>query len=98
MAGPEGRERRKVSGTGPIVTAGSPVKQSSSGGKSPRSLSPSMSGPNRVADKIRDDLDDIAAELDGGALPQSRRSELNKRAHRLKSLLQWCETRAGYVA
>jgi hypothetical protein len=55
------------------------------------------SGPNALADRLRDDLDDIASELDGGGVPRSRRSELNKRAHRLKDLLRWCETRAGYV-
>lgn len=54
-------------------------------------------GPNAMADKIRDELDDIAAELDGGAASRSRRSELNKRAHSLKGLLRWCETRAGYI-
>lgn len=52
---------------------------------------------NLTAGKIRDQLDDIAAELDGGNVPRSRRSELNKLAHRLKQVLQWCETRAGYV-
>jgi hypothetical protein len=50
-----------------------------------------------IADKIRDELDDIAAELDGGDAPRSRRSMLNKRAHALKEMLRWCETRAGYV-
>lgn len=55
------------------------------------------SGPNRLADSIRDQLDSIAAELDGGDLPRIRRSALNKQAHRLKGLLRWCETRAGYL-
>ena len=54
-----------------------------------------MSGPKAMADKIREELDDITAEL-GGAAPRPRRSELNKRAHSLKELLKWCETRAGY--
>lgn len=54
-------------------------------------------GPNRLADKIRDDLDEAGAELDGAAVTRARRSELNKRIHRLKELLAWCETRAGYV-
>lgn len=56
-----------------------------------------MSGPNLVADAVRDDLDNIASELDGGDVPRARRSELNKRAHRLKDLLRWLETRSGYV-
>lgn len=55
-----------------------------------------MTGPNRIAAKIRDELDDIAMELDGGSAPRARRRELNKRAHWLKELLRWCETRAGY--
>lgn len=55
-------------------------------------------GPNRVADAIRDQLDEIASELDSGDVPRPRRSELNKRAHSLKDLLRWCETRAGYVS
>lgn len=56
-----------------------------------------ISGPNRLADRLRDDLDDIAAELDGGGISRARRSQLNKAAHRTKDLLRWCETRAGYV-
>lgn len=57
-----------------------------------------MSGPTEIAAKIRDQLDDIGAELDGGEVSRSRRSELNKRAHRLKGMLGWYETRAGYAA
>lgn len=56
------------------------------------------SGPNLMADKIRDELDDLAAELDGGGVAKARRSEINKRVHSLKDWLRWCETRAGYVA
>ena len=55
------------------------------------------SGPNRLADMCRDRLDDIAAELDSGEADRARRSLLNKEAHRLKDLLRWGETRAGYV-
>ena len=57
-----------------------------------------MTGPNAMADKLRDELDDIASEMDSGELPRRRRSELNKAVHRLKALLEWCETRAGYSA
>lgn len=54
-------------------------------------------GPNGMADWCRDELDDIASKLDSGELPRSERRVLNKRAHRLKDLLRFCETRAGYV-
>lgn len=57
----------------------------------------SVTGPSLLADKLRDDLDDIASELDCGELTRARRSELNKQAHRLKDMLRWFESRAGYV-
>lgn len=60
-------------------------------------MSEELSGPNRLANQLRDDLDEIAAELDAGGIPRVRRSELNKAAHRTKDLLRWCESRAGYV-
>ena len=56
-----------------------------------------LNGPSLLADKIRDELDDIGSELDGGALDRAARSALNKRAHRLKQMLHWFESRAGYV-
>lgn len=56
-----------------------------------------MSCPNSIADKLRDDLDDIASQIDGGGLCREDRKRLNKQAHRLKGLVQWCETRAGYL-
>lgn len=56
-----------------------------------------MSGPNRLAAQVRDDIDEANAELEGWP-NKERRLELNKRIHRLKSLLRFCETRAGYVA
>lgn len=55
------------------------------------------SGPNRIADKLRDDLDEANAALEVETR-RAERSALNKRIHRLKDLLRWCETRAGYVA
>lgn len=55
------------------------------------------SGPNRLADKIRDELDDLNAQLEE-ARGKAQRSPLNKRVHILKELLRWCETRAGYQA
>lgn len=54
-----------------------------------------LSGPNRIADRLRDELDDLNAELEE-CRDRARRSALNKSAHRLKGLLQWAETRAGY--
>lgn len=54
------------------------------------------SGPNQLADKIRDCLDDLGAELEE-CRDRKRRSAINKERHRLKELLGWCETRAGYV-
>jgi len=56
-----------------------------------------MSGPNAIADTIRDELDDIAARLDSAELSREERRPLNKRAHVLKGLLKWCESRAGYI-
>lgn len=50
---------------------------------------------NLLAGKIRDELDDIASDLDGGLADRARRSELNKRAHRLKALLQWVKAGAA---
>jgi len=79
------RPIRRVSG----LAVAAPVDAATAGRR--------VTGPNLMADKIRDDLDDIAAELDGGGLTRERRSELNKRAHRLKGWLRWCESRAGYV-
>jgi hypothetical protein len=55
-----------------------------------------LSGPNALADTIRDELDAIAARLDSGELSREERRPLNKRAHVLKGLLKWCESRAGY--
>jgi hypothetical protein len=54
------------------------------------------SGPNRLADKIRDDLDALGAQLEE-ARGKEQRSPLNKQMHTLKAMLAWCETRAGYV-
>jgi hypothetical protein len=56
-----------------------------------------MSGPNRVAAQVRDDIDAANAELESWP-DRGRRRELNKRIHRLKALLKFCESRAGYVA
>ncbi len=54
-----------------------------------------LSGPNRMADTIRDRLDDLGAELEECS-ERKERSRINKEMHRLKDLLRWCETRAGY--
>jgi hypothetical protein len=54
------------------------------------------SGPNRLADRLRDGIEDANAELED-CRDRNRRSELNKEVHRMKGLLRWCETRAGYV-
>lgn len=53
-------------------------------------------GPNSVADRLMDEIDDLNAQLE--ELRGRARKPLNKRLHRLKELLAWCETRAGYVA
>ena len=55
-----------------------------------------MTGPNSMADKLRDDLDDLGAKLEV-ATRRAERSRINKRMHQLKELLRWCESRAGYV-
>lgn len=54
------------------------------------------SGPNRLARQLRDDLDQANVELEDWP-DRARRRELNKRVHRIKEMLRWCETRAGYV-
>lgn len=54
-------------------------------------------GVNTVADKVRDELDDIASAIDGGGLARPERSRLNKRAYALRQQLEWLVTRAGYV-
>jgi hypothetical protein len=56
----------------------------------------SASGPNGLADKLRDDLDELGAELEV-APSRAERSRINKRMHLLKQLLRWCESRTGYV-
>jgi hypothetical protein len=53
-------------------------------------------GPNALADKLRDELDDLGAELEV-ATSKAERSRINKRMHLLKGLLEWCVTRAGYI-
>ena len=55
-----------------------------------------ISGPNRMANELRDVIDDANAELEV-CTERAKRSELNKRVHRCKWMLRWCETRAGYV-
>jgi hypothetical protein len=55
-----------------------------------------MPGPNRLAAQLRDDLDANGAVLED-CRDRAERSRLNKQRHRLKELLRWCETRAGYV-
>lgn len=55
------------------------------------------SGPNAMADRIRDDLDDLGATLEV-CRDRKERSRINKQMHALKAVLSWCETRAGYVA
>ncbi len=56
----------------------------------------SASGPNAIADKLRDELDALGAKIEV-ATSRAERSRINKRMHLLKGLVQWCETRAGYV-
>lgn len=56
------------------------------------------SGPNKLADTISDELDDIASRLDGSDLTKPERKRLSKQKHRLEGLLRWCKSRAGYVA
>jgi hypothetical protein len=50
----------------------------------------------QLADKLRDDLDDLGAELEV-ATKRADRSRITKRVRLVKELLRWCESRAGYV-
>jgi len=49
-----------------------------------------------MADELRDRIDQDNAELEV-CTDRAQRRQLNKRVHRCKWMLRWCETRAGYV-
>lgn len=53
-------------------------------------------GPWAMAQKLRDDLDGLNAELEVAETRLARKA-LRKRIHLFKGMLAWCETRAGYV-
>lgn len=54
-------------------------------------------GPTAMAAKLEDDLTDLRARLEVAETRRERKA-LNKRVHLLKGMLDWCKTRAGYVA
>jgi hypothetical protein len=54
------------------------------------------SGPNAIADKLRDRLDDLNAELEVVRYRRDRKP-INREIAKIGELLRWCETRAGYV-
>jgi hypothetical protein len=53
-------------------------------------------GPNAMAAKIADTLDDLRAQREV-AERRAERKVLNKRIFMLEGLLAWCKSRVGYV-
>jgi len=54
---------------------------------------------DRIAERVVE-IEARIAELEGekSALPRRERRPINQQIHLLRDVLDWCKTRAGYVA